>query len=438
MNVQEIREKRAELLTNARTIVDTNPELSDDQGAEVDRILGEADTLEKQIVSRQRTDKLATMLESGKAPQVRVSTQPSDREAFSAWAKQGQFCSSAQMNSADFFGIDPTSNSISLRDLVKGTPSAGGYTVPDTLSSAYIVKQTFISPLLGAVGSFNTPAGEDFSYPRVDDDSNMAEYKAELGTVSETPDPVFDKVTFKSWDYFSPIVKVSNQLLRDSVIDIPGLLFNDLFPKRHARKMEAAIVSTNAGTSAPEGILHGVTAGVNLATGNDITLDSLFELEESLNYAYRDGATFVMSSASWAAIRQLTDTLGRPLIQMDLQGTVNKQLLGYPVVICNTLDTPSSASDNEVLILFGQLNGYKVRRVASPVVSRIDQLYVRTGEVGFLLSQAWDARWVDFSSVCVVSLNAHHASSMMASMELEPLIPQSTKDAVKATREAKK
>ena len=418
--MNEYREQRTQAITDARAIIDTadkeGRDLSTEEQEQVDTLFRSADDLEAKINNQSRRDELAKREASLKVATRRVTpnvivrgkAEPSARAALNGWARRGEGISYEQSLSCDHFGINPTDEKLELRSLTVGTDGSGGYSVPTLLQSEYEKKLAYYFNVLNAVSSFNTPTGADLQYPKITDTTNAAGIVAEEGTIGTTTDPTFDApITFKCWDYFSPIVLVSFQLLRDSVFDVASLLLNDLFPERHARAMETAVVGTNAGTTAPQGLLNGVSAGVNLASGNALTWPKLIDLEVSVDIAYRSmpGTGFLMHDATWGAVRKIADDNQFPIFAGDLQNGVQPRLLGYPVYISNRMTSIASAGDNTVHILFGALQKYKIRFVGGPVVTRLNELYAATGQVGFCLSQSWDGRYVGHSG-CVKTLNA--------------------------------
>lgn len=327
---------------------------------------------------------------------------------FRAWALAGTpngRPDAEMVHRAAEFGFDVNSQIIQFRALSKGTTTAGGHTVPQSFSDQLEKVLAYFFPVAEAFEMFGTDDGRDYPWPTVTDTSNAAAIVAEAGSIGSSTDPTFGQVTFKSWDYFSPIVKVAFQLLRDSARDIPALLA-ELFGERFGRGLDTATISSNAGTAAPEGILNGVSAGVNLDSGNAITFLKLLALETSVDLAYRNlpGTGFIMHDATWSAIRSLVDGAGRPMVGMDIQNGVARRLLGYPVFISNNMTSIASAGDNTPLILFGALKKYKVRRIGGSTLTRLNELYAGNGQVGFCLHEAYDGRWV--TKAGVKTLNA--------------------------------
>jgi HK97 family phage major capsid protein len=417
----ELRTTRAGILAKTRQMVsaaeEAKREFTEAEDGEFRRLMGEVDALAGQITAAERTEWLAAQEadQRGTAGRRTPATRPAVRqldqagadELVRSWALAGtpQYRPDADaVHRAAEAGFDVNSQVISYRALSKGTTTAGGHTVPQSFSTELERILAYYFLVGEAVDQFSTDDGTDYPWPTVTDVSNSAAQVAEEAAIGTTTDPTFGQIVYKSWDYFSPIVKVSYQLLRDSSRNIPALLA-ELFAERMGRKRDAAVVSTNAGTAAPEGMLNGVSVGVNLATGNPITFAKLLALESAVDLAYRNypGTGFLMHDATWQAIRALVDSNGRPLLNMDIQNGVQRRLLGYPVFISNNMTAHTSPGDNQPLMLFGAVKKYKVRRVGGSTLTRLNELYAGTGQVGFCLHEAWDGRWITKNGVATLN-----------------------------------
>ena len=420
----ELAERQAQLVAEARKIYDAATSESRDatpeENEEFDRLMGEAEEAKTKAETAKRHESLDYAEAELRAVSPRRTSATSYRktmdrhgaaEIVRSWAlagSNGHRPTADQSVRAADYGIDLTSSSMEYRALSVGTNTAGGYLVPQSFSSELDKQLAYYFAVEQAVDVFNTEYGRDYKQPTVNDVSNVSGIVGESGTIGSTSDPDFNQITFKSWDYYSPIVKVSHQALRDSGQDIPSVLA-ELFAERMGRAYDAAVVSANAGSAAPQGILNGVSAAVNLATGNPMTIAKLLELEVSVDPAYRNlpGTGFLMHDNTWQAIRQMADTTGRLLVSGDLQNGIEKRLLGYPVYISNNMTPITTPGDDAPLILFGALKKYRFRKIAGSTLTRINELFAGTGQVGFCLHEAYDARWVN--TTCAKTLNSFDA-----------------------------
>lgn len=420
-SVQELREQRAKLVANAKLIVDAAEadarDLTEDEQAQIDAMFSQADQLEQQAASEETKSKVKAADEHlrtspgrrtlpGKLSTIDV-TDKDRKAAFNAWALYGTGrVSNDLMQRAALTGLNVASRSMELRALSKTTTNAP---VPVEFLTEYEKRLKYYFPVMDAISTFNTATGNDLTYYQTDDVSNVASIVGEAAAIASNVDPSFSKIVFRSWKYASPIVKVSLEALQDYVIDggLEGYLA-DAFGERFGRAYEAAVVSNNAGTTAPQGILNGVPVGVNLASGNALTLAKLIDLETSVDIAYRSlpGAGWLMHDGTWAKVRQLADNQNFPIFLGDLQESVSPRLLGYPVYISNLMTDINTPGDNAPLIAFGAFQKYRWRTCSDRVLTRLDELFAATGEVGFVMLERADGRYVGHSG-CVKTLNSY-------------------------------
>ncbi len=421
MTAAELRALRATQIANARGIVTgaetANRDMTDDESNRFDTAMREADELGKKITAAERKESLdqaeAELRQTGarrSAPAgtnagtgTRELTAAQATEVFRAWALAGspehRPDADMQLRAAQA-GVDLGRQVMTLRAMSVGTTTAGGHTVQQSFSSELEKVLLYYFTAAEAFDIFSTDDGADYPWPTVDDTANSGEFVAEAGALAVNQDPTFAQITYKSWDWYSPVVKVAHQLLRDSARNVPALLA-ELFAERKARKLDSSCVGTNAGTTAPEGCYNGVTVGAQLATANPITYAKLLAVESSVPLAYRNqpGVGWLMHDGTWQAIRGLVDTNGRPLVGMDMQNGVEKRLLGYPVHISNNVTSHASPGSNQPLSLFGALKKYKIRRVGGSTLTRLNELYAANGQVGFVLHEAFDGRWITKAGV---------------------------------------
>lgn len=420
-SVVEMREQRAKLVANAKVIVDgaEGRELSEEETAQIDAMFSQADQLEAQAQSEETKSKVKVANESirntvgrktqpGKLSSIDVS-EKDRRAAFAAWAMYGSGkVDNDHMHRASLMGINPASRNLELRALSKTTSNAPD---PDGFLTEFERKLKYYFPVLSAVSSFKTANGNDLAYYQADDTGSLAAIVGEASSIGSSTDPTFSKVTFKAWKYASPIVICSLEALQDYVLDggLEGYLA-DSFGERFGRAYEAAVVSTNAGSAAPQGILNGVSAGANLLTGNAMTLAALIDLEVSVDVAYRSlpGSGWMMHDATWGAIRKLADDNNFPIFLGDLHEGTQPRLLGYPVYISNSMTSIASPGDNQPLVAFGAFSKYRWRTCSDRVLTRLDELYAATGEVGFVMLERADGRYVGQSG-CVKTLNSFNS-----------------------------
>lgn len=420
MKAAELRNQRADLIAQARQITNKaeseKRDMTAEENQEFDQRMKDAGDLVAKIEAAERRESLETAeaelrQSSGRrtGPEHR-NEGPADahanKEALRAWCLHGtRFARSdadTQVRAARC-GITLGTPELSVRALSVGTTTAGGHTVPTGFAAELEKAMKFFAPIRGLVGQFATDSGNDLDYPKVDDTANAGSIVAEAGAIGSSTDPTFGKVTFKSWMYASPIVKVSLQLLQDSAVDVEALL-GEILGERNARAQATHFV-TGDGTTQPQGLATGAAAGVTIANLAALTFDKVIDLIFSVDLAYRNSGAFVFHDGTVGAIAKLKDTTGQYLWRPSREDGVPDRILNYPVVTSNDLvDATGTLASGNVVGLFGDMKRYKIRDITgATTLTRLVELYAATGQVGFVLLQRADGRYVGHSG-CVKKL----------------------------------
>jgi HK97 family phage major capsid protein len=408
----ELRTQRAAIIAQSRQLVDKaaaeNRDMTSEENTNFEKAIADADKLAQQIKTAEQREWVESQEAELRGSQGRRtppaggsggrSGDPTDHdyaESMRAWALAGTDRARADADTvhrAAQCGIQLAAPTISLRALSKGTPTAGGNTVPTGMVGDIIEKMAFFNPIRQKAAKLTTDSGSDLDYPRTNDTGNSASIVGEGVAINTNADPAFDKVTLKAWKYATTIVKVSVELLQDSAVNVPALLAR-LLAKRMSRGQATHFVTGN-GTTQPEGLATLATVGATLASGNAMTGDKLIDLIYSADKDYRAGASFLFHDETIASIVKLKDTTNQYLWQPGLQAGQPDTLKGYPVDVSNALTSINAPGDNQVLGLFGNIGEhYLVRDVAGSMqMTRLNELYAATGEIGFVLLLRTDGR----------------------------------------------
>jgi len=277
------------------------------------------------------------------------------------------------------------------RGQVIGTPSAGGYAVPESWANELVRQIETYGGLASAVRTVNTSTGEPLHYTVRKLDQNKAEIVAEATAPLTGADLVFDQVSLGAYAYQSngangDPFRVSRELLQDSMFDIAGELAS-VAAERISRALADDLVA-GSGSGEPEGITE--SAGpVAEFEGDAPSYEELVAAVHKIDPAYRRGSVWVFNDATLAAIRKLTDENGRPLLENATQGIadgMSATLLGFPVVVDQAFDDFEDGSE-KCWGVFGNLReGYILRRVMNVEVLADPYTAISTREV---LYTAW-------------------------------------------------
>jgi HK97 family phage major capsid protein len=426
MNSVELAKEKETLIAEAKELnkVLKDRSFSDDEQNRFDELTNRVEDITLQIANCQKTewveekerelrkvnDRKLTTAQS-LTPRSRSYQDVNDVLKGMFLNSIGKSPSSRVRDIAGDLGINLSSRNMSTRALTVGTASAGGNTVSKSFDSDLRLTLKNYFSIGEAVNVINTEKGDDYYVTLEDDTSNDAVIVGEAGTISNTGDPTFSRVTMKAWKYVPKnIVRLSVELIEDSEFDLYAYL-SQAFGKRFGRAFEAAVIGTNAGSAAPQGLLVNAVAGANLASGNSLSWAKLIDTQASLEPAYLNGAEWIFNAPMWASVRKLADDNNHPIFNTDLQGNVSPVLLGHKVNISNALNaTLASPGDNAILGVFGNLKEYYTWRNvgANSELKILDQVYATTGEIGVTMMKRADGRITGAASA-LRTLNSYDA-----------------------------
>ncbi|MCT7469192.1 phage major capsid protein [Aliarcobacter cryaerophilus] len=273
-----------------------------------------------------------------------------------------------------------------VRSQTVGTNTAGGYTVGASVANRLIEAIRNNNGMIESASTITTAKGDDLNYPTLDDTdaANDAVIKAETDARRSGPDLVFGSIPLKSFTYDSGIIKISNELVQDSAVNIEQVVINAL-SKRIQRKLQKDF-TIGAGTTAPAGLLTSTLLGKKAATANGIVADELLELQFSVESEYAANGKYMMNSKTLLAISKLKDGQGNYLLSNAVDG-ISKTLFGKQIVINDNM--PDIASKSKPVV-FGDLSQYLIRNVKGINVFKFNEKYQDTNEIGFKASARFD------------------------------------------------
>jgi HK97 family phage major capsid protein len=183
------------------------------------------------------------------------------------------------------------------------------------------------------------------------------------------------------------LVLLSNELLRDSGLDLATEVAG-LLGERLGRK-EATDHATGNGTTAPQGVVTGSSAGVAGATTTTITLANIMACRNALDFGYQQNGAWMMHQSIWSTILQLADSQSRPLF-LDLLNGNAPRLLGYPVIVNNAM--ASSIAANAKTVLFGDFSKFYIRDAGDIEIIRMNERYADAYQTGFMAVRRSDSK----------------------------------------------
>ena len=369
--------KTIEEITAAMTAI---ANLSDDELTE--EKIGEFDQLEADLKAAQKVASLrdrnkaynATVVPAGVPAQRNGRREPeSVDKAFNSFLRTGQ----PNMDIAHLRARGRDSEPMNAQS--EGTPSAGGYLVPDGFRTKLVERMKAFGGIAGIAEEFNTTTGNPVEWPTVDDTANSGEIVAEAGTFASGADITFGTADLGAYKYMSGgasnlPVRVSVELLQDAAFDVESLI-SRLLGTRIGR-VQASHLATGNGSGQPLGLIYGLTPVQN-AANTALTVDDLITAIHSVDPAYRGNARWVFNDNTAAVIEKLKDSNGDLLwlrsgigsmLTQSPEGT-QANLLGYPVTVDQAMPDLDVDDSTDHWGAFGDIReGYVIRRVRDVTV----------------------------------------------------------------------
>jgi HK97 family phage major capsid protein len=259
---------------------------------------------------------------------------------------------------------------VELKAMVGTSDAAGGYAVPEEIDAAIDRTLTAISPIRAIANVVKV--GSAGYRKLVTAGGTPSGWVAEDAARPETDTPSFIEIAPPFGElYANPAA--SQAMLDDAAFDVEAWLAQEIATE-FARAEGAAFVN-GTGVNRPKGFLAAptsaaadgvrafgtlqfITSGGAGAFAAASPQDRLIDLVQALRPPYRQGAVFVMNSATAAKIRKFKTSDGAFLWQPGLVAGQPDTLLGYPLVEAE--DMPDIAADS-LSIAFGNFKaGYLI------------------------------------------------------------------------------
>ena len=387
--LMNLRDKRVQTWNAAKAFLEshrgTDGTLSAEDDAIFNKMMDEVDKLGKEVV---RLEKLEALdVEMSKATSKPLSSALVTRLDEEPVSKTGRGTKGYNTSFWKVMRNKSVPHEV-LNALHVGTDTEGGYLVPDEYERTLIEaleEQNIFRQLAHVI---HTSSGER-KIPVVAS-KGTASWIDEEAAYPESDD-TFGQVSIGAYK-LATMIKVSEELLNDSVFDVPSYIAREFARRIGAAEEEAFF--TGDGTGKPLGILAatgGAQTGVTAASATAITMDEVIDLFYSLRAPYRKRAAFVVNDATVKAIRKLKNGNGDYLWQPSLTVGAPDMLLGRPVYTSAYMPTIGAGAKT---ILFGDLGYYWVADREGRSFKRLNELYAATGQVGFLASERVDGKLI--------------------------------------------
>lgn len=393
--IQAMREKRVKLWEDAKVFVDAHKDkdgmMSAEDNATYEKMEADVVRMGKEIERLERQE--AIDLELDRPTSRPLADKPGDKGGKPE--KQGRASDAYR----DAFWRTMRNKAVPrevLNALQVGENTEGGYLVPDEYERTLIEKLEEENIFRQFAHVIRTSTG-DRKIPVVAS-KGKAQWIEEEAQYPESDDS-FGQVNIGAFK-LATMVKISDELLNDSVFDMPSYIARE-FARRIGAAEEEAFFTGN-GSGKPTGILAesgGADIGVTAAKADAVTFDEVMDLFYSLRAPYRRKAVFFMHDGTVKALRKLKNGNGDYIWQPSPVLGNPDTILGRPVYTSSFM--PELKTGNKS-ILFGDLSYYWIADREGRSFKRLNELFAATGQVGFLASERVDGKLVLSEAVKVL------------------------------------
>jgi HK97 family phage major capsid protein len=388
-SLRQLMEKRNELITQQRELLDKADEekrdLTAEELQESEKRDAELDGIEKQVQAQRAGERKPEDVRNIVAPED-VDKPVEEREYKTlAEFRAGELPVKPQderdYRHAFFKMVMEGRDSLSIdeqRTLSKATAAAGANLVPTEFQRQLIDTLRVYGVMRDISSVMTTTSGDTMQFPSVTS-HGTAVWLAENAAFTAS-DEAFGQLTLGAYKVGTHII-VSEELLTDSAFDLEAYIREQFGLRIGVTENTAYVVGD--GSAKPTGVTNGVTAGVTggAGTGLTVTADDMLSLIHSVIAPYRRNGRFLMNDATLAAIRKLKYSgSGEYIFQPGVASGPPDNIFGYPLY--TDPDMPVMAI-NATSILFGDFRYYQIRDVDGIAFQRLNELFALNGQVGF-------------------------------------------------------
>lgn len=383
--ILELREKRAKAWEAAKAFLDSKRGsdglLSAEDTATYDKMEADVVNLGKEIDRLER--QAAIDAELSRPTASPITNQPGEKPG--SESKTGR---ASDVYNQAFWDNIRQRNFYDVKNALQiGTDSEGGYLVPDEYERT-LVQELEEENIFRKLATVIRTSNGDRKIPIVTS-KGTASWMDEEGAFIESDDS-FGQTSIAAYK-LGTMIKVSDELLNDSVFDLQAYIAGEFGRRIGAKEEEAFFIGDGIGK--PTGIFAvtgGAEEGVTSA-GANIAFDDVMDLFYSLKSPYRKKAVWVLNDSTVKALRKLKDGNGNYIWQPSVQVGVPDMILNRPYHTSSYI--PDLTAGNKVMA-FGDFSYYWIADRQGRSFKRLNELYAATGQVGFLASQRVDGKLI--------------------------------------------
>ena len=399
--LHELQEKRRNIAAQMRTLHDKigDNAWTDEQRTEWNKMKTDLDAVDASIA---REDELRSMdeklVKEQEAAEAEKRAKKDGEKTLSVDERRGQAFNAFLRNGLTNLTPEERQALNEMRAQSVGVNDHGGYTVPKEMQARIVEQMKAYGGIASVAQILTTSDGRTIEWITADGTTEEGELIGE-NTAATEADTLFGIANLGAKKLSSKIIRVSNELLQDSAINIESYLADRIAQRIGRAEAKYLIQGTGAGTPAqPKGLAASVTGTTQAKTAGKVDWLDVNALLHSLDPAYRNvgNSRLAFNDNTLKLLKEMVDGQNRPLWLPDVAGVAPSTILGKQYVIDQGI---ADIAKDAKFIYFGDFNRFVVRRVAYMTLKRLVERYAEFDQVGFLAFHRFDCVLEDVSAI---------------------------------------
>lgn len=359
MTLKELLEKRGAIEVDMTAIVSSaeqrsEKDLSDDEVKNLAEKRKELEKVNEQIramevleeADKRRAEERAKAEAKGQEDKTKSKEAISELRAFANYLREGRI-------------TEETRTAL--------TTENSAVMIPKEISQQIILGLQGQFELMSKLGLRITPHAKTFVEPILSGDMTLK--RITVGAANDEGAAAFEGIEIKAYDYRLPVIPISLTLLDGSDADIQGAIVA-LLTEHIARGLTNLALTGGTAADGVSALVPKVVTTTS-ASATAVSYNDLVDLLAKVKapYSSQGVASWLMNSATRAALMKVLDQNGRPIFIESAREGEPDRILGRPVVID---DNMPDIGAGKTPIIFGDLKKY-ILRIVQGVKVRVYQ-----------------------------------------------------------------
>lgn len=274
----------------------------------------------------------------------------------------------------------------------------GGYTVPTEMLKLVHEAMKDYGGIASIAHILNTDSGNTIEWATSDGTNEEGALIGE-NTAAGEQDVEFGMENLGAKKLTSKVIRVSNELLSDSGINIEAFLAARIASRIGRAESRLIVQGTGAGTPLqPKGLQASVTQLTTAAAAATFKWQEVAKLIHSIDPAYRraPGFRLAFNDNTLLALTEMEDSQGRPLWLPAITGAAPATVLGQQYTIDQAI---ASQAANAKFMYAGDFQQLIIRRVRYMTLKRLVERYAEFDQTGFLAFHRFDCVLQDTAAI---------------------------------------